>query len=309
MSAAHPDRAATLMRRAAIASISVALLLTLVKAAAYLFSNSVAMLASMADSGLDLLASAANYVAIRQALTPADREHRFGHGKAEPLAGLAQSAFVCASALFLAVQSVGRLAAPQPVAHSTEALAVMLVSILATIALLFYQQRAIAASRSTAIRADRAHYVGDLAGNFAVIAAILLSGWFGWLWADPLFALGVAGLLLASAWHVGRDSLDQLMDRELPDAERAKIARIVLGHPAVKDVHDLKTRMAGLSTFIQAHIVLDGSLSLRAAHAVTEAVEHALLHAYPGAQVIIHQDPGPPPDAEPITAAPPTPVP
>jgi ferrous-iron efflux pump FieF len=173
----------------------------------------------------------------------------------------------------------------------------------------FYQQRAIAASRSTAIRADRAHYVGDLAGNLAVIAAILLSGWFGWLWADPVFALGVAALLLSSAWHVGRDSLDQLMDRELPDEERARIARIIRGHPAVTDVHDLKTRTAGLSTFIQAHIVLDGSLSLRAAHAITEGIEQALSHAYPGAQVIIHQDPAPQPDAEPIAAVPPTPSP
>ena len=183
------------------------------------------------------------------------------------------------------------------------------VSIGATAALVWYQHHAIVASRSTAIRADRAHYVGDLAGNFAVIAAILLSGWFGWLWADPLFALCVAGLLLASAWHIGRDSMDQLMDRELPDEERARIARIVMSHPAVRDVHDLKTRTAGISTFIQAHIVLDGSMSLTAAHAVTEGVEQALLRAYPGAQVIIHQDPGPPQDAEPIGAAQPTPAP
>ena len=301
--------AAILMRRAAMASMAVALLLTLIKAWAYLFSHSVAMLASMADSGLDLLASVANYVAIRQALTPADHEHRFGHGKAEPLAGLAQSAFIFASALFLVVQSVERLLAPQPVENSSEAMAVMGISIFATLGLIVYQQRAIAASRSTAIRADRAHYVGDLAGNLAVIAAILLSSWLGWLWADPLFALGVAALLLSSAWQVGRESLDQLMDRELPDEERARITRIVRGHPAVTDVHDLKTRMAGLSTFIQAHIVLDGSLSLRAAHAITEGIEQALRHAYPGAQVIIHQDPGPPQDAEPIAAAPPTPSP
>lgn len=303
------SEAVILMRRAAIASMAVALLLTLVKAGAYLFSNSVAMLASMADSGLDLLASAANYIAIRQALTPADHEHRFGHGKAEPLAGLAQSAFIVASALFLVVQSVERLIMPQPVENSAEALAVMGISIFATLALVFYQQRAIAASRSTAIRADRAHYVGDLAGNLAVVAAILLSGWFGWLWADPLFALGVAALLLSSAWQVGRDSLDQLMDRELPDEQCARIARIIRGHPAVADVHDLKTRAAGLFTFIQARIVLDGALSLRAAHAITEGIEQALSHAYPGAQVIIHQDPAPEQDAEPIAAAPPTPSP
>jgi ferrous-iron efflux pump FieF len=279
------------MRRAAIASICVALVLTLLKAGAYLASNSVAMLASMADSGLDLLASAANFIAIRQALTPADREHRFGHGKAEPLAGLAQTAFITFSALFLLEQSIARLLTPAPIAQSGMALAVMGVSMVMTASLVWYQNRAVAASRSTAIRADRAHYIGDLAGNAAVIAAILLAGWFGWLWADPVFAMGVAALLLYSAWHIGRDSLDQLMDRELPDETRACIAQIIANHPMVRDVHDLKTRSAGLSTFIQAHIVLEGSQTLHEAHAVTEAVEQALRHAYPGAEVIIHQDP------------------
>ena len=183
------EKSALLMRRAAIASICVALVLTALKAGAYLASNSVAMLASMADSGLDLLASAVNYAAIRQALTPADREHRFGHGKAEPLAGLVQSAFIAASALFLLVQSVERLLDPAPIEHSGAALAVMGVSIALTAMLVVYQNRAVAASRSTAIRADRAHYAGDLAGNVAVILAILLAGWFGWLWADPVLAL------------------------------------------------------------------------------------------------------------------------
>jgi len=309
--AAH-DRAATLMRRAAIASIAVAVLLTAIKALAYFFSNSVAMLASMADSGIDLLASGANLLAIRHALTPADKEHRFGHGKAEPLAGLGQSAFIVASALFLGVQSASRLAVPEPVAHSGAALAVMAVSIALTIALVLYQRRVIAASRSTAIRADRAHYVADLAANLAVVAAILCSDLFGWQRADPLFALGVAGLMLASAFTVARDSLDQLMDRELPDEDRARIARIALAHPAVKSVHDLKTRLAGLSTFIQIHIELDPQMRLAQAHAVSDAVEQAIRDAYPGAEIIIHQDPAgfeQPPAAEPTAGTPPGPAP
>jgi ferrous-iron efflux pump FieF len=249
------------------------------------------MLASMADSGLDLLASTGNFLAIRHALTPADREHRFGHGKAEPLAGLAQSAFIAASALFLVVQSAGRLLTPEPVAHGTAALAVMGVSIAVTLALLLYQRRVIAASRSTAIRADRAHYAGDLAANLAVIAAILLSEGLGWQRADPLLALGVAGLMLASAWHVGRDSLDQLMDRELPDAERARILAIARADPAVRNAHDLRTRMAGRALFIQLHLELDPQMPLLRSHAVCDAVERALCAAYPGAEVIIHQDP------------------
>jgi len=305
-------RAGTLMRRAAIASICVALLLTLAKASAFLFSNSVAMLASMADSGLDLLASTGNLIAIRHALTPADKEHRFGHGKAEPLAGLAQSAFIVASALFLVVESIGRLANPAPVEHSAAALAVMGLSIGLTIALVAYQRHVIAASRSTAIRADSAHYVGDLAANLAVIAAILLSELLGWQRADPLFALGVAGLMLASAVHVGRDSFDQLMDRELPDEDRARIGRIVMAHDAVKSLHELKTRMAGLSTFIQVHIELDPQMRLAEAHAVSDAVEKAIRNAYPGAEVIIHQDPAgleQPPLADTTAGIPPHPAP
>jgi ferrous-iron efflux pump FieF len=268
----------------------------------------------MADSGLDLLASALNLLAIRHALTPADKEHRFGHGKAEPLAGLAQSAFIVASALFLVVESVGRLATPAPVEHSAAALAVMALSIGLTIALVLYQRHVIAASRSTAIRADRAHYVGDLAANLAVVAAILLSEFLGWQRADPLFALGVAGLMLASAFQVGRDSFDQLMDRELPDADRARIGRIVMAHHAVRSLHELKTRMAGLSTFIQVHIELDPEMRLAEAHAVSDAVEKAIRTAYPGAEVIIHQDPAgleqpPPGPQEPTAGIPPGPVP
>ncbi len=290
-----PGKAALLMRRAAIASVCVAVTLTLLKAGAWFTSNSVAMLASMADSGLDLLASAANYVAIRQSLTPADHEHRFGHGKAEPLAGLGQTAFITFSALFLIQQSITRLLAPAPLENSAAALVVMGVSIGATAALVWYQHHAIVASRSTAIRADRAHYVGDLVGNMAVILGIAMAGLFGWLWADPVFALGVAGMLLYSAFTVGRDSLDQLMDRELPDDDRSRIIRIVAAYPHVKGLRDLKTRMAGLSTFIQVNIYLDGAMALEESHTVTDGLEQALEKEFPGAEVIIHQEPAPQP--------------
>lgn len=287
------SHAARMMRRAAIASISVAIFLTLLKAGAYLLSNSVAILASMADSALDLLASAANFLAIRTSLTPADHDHRFGHGKAEPLAGMAQSAFIAASALFLVVQSVERLITPVPVENSDIAMAVMGISIACTFVLVLYQQRAINASGSAALRADRLHYVGDLASNVAVIAAIFLAGWFGLHQADPLLALGVAALLLTSAWKVGRASLDQLMDRELPDEDRARILAIIRAHPGVRSVRDLKTRRSGLSIFVQANITLDGALSLDAAHDVTDALEDSLSHAFPGVQAILHKEPAP----------------
>jgi ferrous-iron efflux pump FieF len=285
------EHTGTLMRRAALASVSVSLFLVAIKIFAYFVSHSVAMLASLADSALDLFASSLNMIAIRSALTPADAEHRFGHGKAEPLAGLAQGAFISASALFLVIQAVQRIVTPEPLDNSIPALVVMCISIFVTILLVLYQRHVVAKTRSVAVGADTAHYASDLATNLGVIAALVLATWFGWTLADPLIALAVAAVMLFTAFGVGRQSFHQLMDRELPEEERTRIQRIVQSHKAVKNVHELKTRMAGLSTFIQLHLALDPKMSLAEAHSVSDAVEQALLAAYPGAQVIIHQDP------------------
>jgi ferrous-iron efflux pump FieF len=279
------------MKRAAIASVAVSLFLVVIKAAAYFASHSVAMLASLADSALDLFASSLNMFAIRQALTPADAEHRFGHGKAEPLAGLAQGAFIAASALFLVIQAVQRIAAPEPLENSIPALAVMCVSIATTFWLVLYQRRVVAKTGSLAVEADSSHYASDLITNLGVILALILASWMGWALADPLIALGIAGVLVWTAWGVGRRSLDQLMDHELPEEDRMRIRRIAESHESVKDVHDLKTRAAGLSTFIQLHLALDPGMTLAQAHSVSEAVERDIRNAYPGAEVIIHQDP------------------
>jgi len=287
----HQTAAARLMRRAAWASLSVSLFLVALKIFAYLASLSVAMLASLADSGLDLFTSSLNLFAIRAALTPADAEHRFGHGKAEPLAGLAQGAFITASALFLLVEGVQRLLTPQPIDNSVPALLVMGVSIACAIGLILYQRHVVARTGSMAIDADKTHYLGDLATNAGVILAIGLSSYLGWTVADPLIAILVALMMLTTAWSVGGAAMDQLMDRELPDEDRARIRRIAQSHAAVRDVHDLKTRMAGRSIFIQLHLALDSAMPLRHAHAVSDAVERAIGHAFPGADVIIHQDP------------------
>ena len=284
-------QAGTLMRRAAWASVSVSLFLVGIKAFAYFASHSVAMLASLADSALDLFTSSINLFAIRQALTPADAEHRFGHGKAEPLAGLAQGAFITASALFLVIQAVNRILAPEPIEHSVAALVVMCIAIACAIGLILYERRVVAKTGSLAVEADQTHYFGDLVTNIGVVLALLLSSILGWTLADPLIAIAVSGVMLWSALGVGRQSFNQLMDRELPDEERARICRIAQSHRAVRNVHDLKTRMAGLSTFIQLHLALDPEISLAEAHVISDAVESALLEAYPGAEVIIHQDP------------------
>jgi ferrous-iron efflux pump FieF len=282
---------ATLMRRAALASVATSSFLVVLKTVAYFATGSVSVLAALADSALDLFTASLNLIAIRSALMPADAEHRFGHGKAEPLAGLGQGAFIAASALFLVIQATIRLVSPQPIEHAVTAIAIMGVSIVCAAGLVTYQRRVVAVTGSVAISADRLHYLGDLLTNLGVLIAITLVFAAGWTRADPIIALIVAAFMVASAWTVSRRSYDQLMDRELPDADRDKIKNIVMRHPEVRSLHDLRTRAAGVDTFIQVHIELDPAMSLMRAHEVSDAVEHDLCTAFPRAEVIIHQDP------------------
>ena len=282
---------AVLMRRTAWAAVATAGVLIVLKAVAYIVTDSMAMMASLADSALDLFASSINLLAIHQALTPADSEHRFGHGKAEPLAGLAQGAFIAGSATFLIIEAVSRLISPHTVEHAGVGLAVMAVSIAAVFVLVGIQRFTVGRTRSIAIKADLVHYLGDLATNFGVVVAILLATEFGLLIADPLVGFLVAAGLAFSAVHVFRQSYDQLMDRELPESDRDRIKSIVMHHGEVRNLHDLRTRAAGISTFIQLHVELDPAINLTRAHEVSDAVEADILKAFPNAEVIIHQDP------------------
>ena len=280
-----------LMTRAAWAAVGVASLLILLKSVAYIVTDSIAMMASLADSALDLFASSINLLAIRHALTPADAEHRFGHGKAEPLAGLVQAAFIAGSVAFLMIESASRLVEPHPIEKGWLALTIMAVSIATTIALVTLQQIAVRRTGSLAVGADRMHYLGDLLTNAGVIVGIVLSTQFGILEADPVIGMVVAVVLAWSAWHVFRQSYDQLMDHELPEADREKIKAIVMRHAEVRSLHDLRTRAAGVHTFIQLHIELDPAMSLMRSHQVSDEVEGELCAAFPNAEVIIHQDP------------------
>lgn len=286
-----PALSARLMRRATWASVTVALVLIAAKTTAWLVTGSVAMLASLADSLLDGLASVVTLLAVRHALTPADAEHRFGHGKAEALAGLGQAVLVTGSALFLAVEAVQRLLDPQPVRESAAGIAVMLLSIVLTVALVLYQRRVVRQTGSLAISADRLHYVGDLLANLAVIAALVVGSQGDWAWFDPVCALVIAAVLLKSAIDIVRGALNHLMDRELDDDARWRIRQAVLAHRDVKAMHDLRTRRSGMQTFIQLHVELDAEISLREAHRISDAIEMDLLKLFPGAEVIIHQDP------------------
>ena len=280
-----------LRRSATYASVAVAIVLIATKFLAWLDTGSVALLSSLIDSLLDLLAAIINLVAVRHALTPADREHRFGHGKAEPLAVLGQSAFIIGSALLLLAEATRRLLHPAAVENSPVGIAVMGLSIAVTLALVLYQRHVVRRTGSIAISADELHYRGDLILNVSVIAALVLSGIFGLSILDPLFGAAIGIWIIYSAAKLARLSLVQLMDRELPDAEREKIREIALSHPEVAAAHDLRTRVAGPTAFIQIHIEMDGGMSLTRAHEVSDAVEMRLRAAYPHAEIIIHQDP------------------
>jgi len=251
----------------------------------------VAMLATFADSAMDLFTSLINLVAIRSALQPADDEHRFGHGKAEAMAGMAQFAFIAGSAMFLVIQGMERLFHPQSVDQPLLALAVMAVSIAAAAAVIVYQRSVIAQTGSIAIRADAAHLAGDLASSAGVVVAIGLLLVLGWTRADPVIALIVAVILVWNGFGVFRQSYDQLMDRELPDQDRNRIKAIVRTHGEVLSLHDLRTRASGLHSFIQLHIELSPDMTLARAHAISDAVERELCAAFPHSEVIIHQDP------------------
>ncbi len=278
------------MRLATYASVTVALILVIAKLVAWGLSDSVSLLATLIDSTLDVLASLVNLLAVRHAISPADKEHRFGHGKAEALAGLGQAAFVTGSAGFLLLESVRRMINPVPLESYGVGVVVMLFSILATLLLLAFQKHVVSRTGSMAIKADALHYRTDLLVNGTVIVALWLSvqGWPGF---DPLFAIAIAIYILGSAWEIVRQSLDHLMDRELPNVEREKIGRIALAHSEVHGMHDLRSRRSGIVSFLQLHLELDDDLTLLQAHRISDEVEDSLKEAYPGAQILIHIDP------------------
>ncbi len=279
------------MRLATYASVGVATLLIAVKLVAWVLTDSVSLLSTLLDSLFDAAASVINLLAVRHALMPADREHRFGHGKAEPLAALGQSTFITGSAIFLMIEATHRLYQPQAVGYIDIGIGVMLFAIVVTLALTRFQAYVVRRTGSIAIQADSLHYVGDLLVNGAVIVALLLVSELGWLYADPVFGIGISLYILYNAWRIARGAWDMLMDRELPDEDRARIKGIVMAHPQVLDLHDLRTRASGRRTFIQLHLELDGGMSLIEAHAISDAVEAQLMETFPEAEVIIHQDP------------------
>ena len=282
---------AKLMVAATYASVSVAAILICAKLGAWLFTDSVSLLSSLVDSLLDAAASLVNLFAVRSALQPADREHRFGHGKAESLAGLGQAAFIAGSGVFLLLESVERMITPSAVDHGLIGIAVMAFSILLTLVLVGFQIYVVKRTNSIAISADSLHYRIDILVNLAVIVSLFLASILGWKLAAPLFAILIIAYMGFGAYKILRRSLNDLMDTEFPEADRARIREIVLAHPDVLDIHDMRTRSSGPDAFIQLHIEMDRDLTLVAAHEISDQVMYSVEQAFPNAQVLIHQDP------------------
>jgi cation diffusion facilitator family transporter len=286
-----PAETAALTRRVTLLSVATAAVLVAIKAAAWLASGSTALLASMADSALDLVASLATAYAVRFAATPPDAGHRFGHGKAEAFASLMQAGLVFASAALVLREAAGAFLNPQPVQHGGWAVAVMLASIALTGLLVAAQTRMLRRGDSVAVAGDRAHYASDLASNVVALVGIAAAAWLGVTHFDTAAAVIVAGLLLWSAVGVFREAADQLMDHELPDEMRAEIVRIASADPRLSGVHQLRTRASGPYIHIQMHVDIDPDITLEAAHEVVTACEDRILAAFPGADLIIHADP------------------
>lgn len=282
---------AQLMRLATKLSLWAGCFLVLLKGMAWSFTDSLSMMSSLADSLLDVMASAVNFAAVRYALQPPDEEHRFGHGKAEDLAGFAQSTFICGSGLFLVVEGIKRFFSPEPVKHSMLGIGVMVISILVTLALVLYQRRVVKLTGSQVVKADSLHYVADLLTNSAVIAAFILSYGLNWYAADAVFALLIAGYIIFTSSKIGYHAFQNLMDREFSNDDRAKIEDIVRTSSGVLGLHDLRTRSSGVNGFIQLHLDLDPEMTLRQAHVISDAVEDKLRKAFPNTEILIHQDP------------------
>ena len=278
------------MRLATRAALAIALTLVLAKAIAWWLSGSVSLLAGLTDSLLDSAASLINLVAVHFALRPADEDHRYGHGKAEALAGLGQALFIGVSAILLGLQGIERLQSPQPLEAGGIGIAVMLLSLARTVALLAFQRKVVRETGSTAIHADSLHYRSDILLNSSILLALLLTR-FGWQQMDAIFAIGIAVYIFWSALSIVRGAIAVLMDEELPGETTQHMYALATAVPGVLGAHDLRTRISGTRWFVQLHLELPGEMSLSQAHAHCVAVEKAIHDHYPRAEVLVHADP------------------
>lgn len=286
-----PDKSAALNRSAAYASISVSLLLVGLKAWAAWSTGSTAMLGSLADTTLDLIASVATLAGVWVAAQPADKHHRFGHGKAEAVAALFQIVLISISALTLALRAVEQFFAGARTEAAGDGILVSVIAMVATLALLAWQRHVIARTNSLAISTDHVHYQSDLLLNLAVIAALVLDQYAGISGSDPVFGLAIALWLGWGAWKASQEAIEQLMDREWPEEKRKQFIEVMARHPELRGVHDLRTRTSGNQDFVQFHVWVDPQMTIQDAHRVMDEIELKLLAEFPGVEILIHPDP------------------
>ncbi len=284
-------KAQKLAVNAAMAAVAFSLLFVAAKSWAWLAGGSAALLASLVDSMIDALMSFTNMLAIRYAHRPADDDHRYGHGKMEGIAALAQAAFILGSCVFVVLESIRLIGEPQAVGAVNATIWVLACGSALTLALTRYQAYAAKHSQSLAVEADAAHYTGDIAVNLGVIASLLAGRYLGWLWIDPLVGLGVAGWLLYSARAIGLRAIDMLLDREVEDDVRLPLMQLIRDTPGVEGLHDFRTRRSGAKILISFDIEVDPALSLEAAHEISRQVEASIEGRCPGCEVMIHIDP------------------
>jgi ferrous-iron efflux pump FieF len=284
-------RAIPLAMRAALFSVGMACFLLVLKGFAAWHTGSVAMLGSLADTGLDLLASLVTLYGVKLAAEPADHDHRFGHGKAEALAALFQVALITASGVGIGWRALVAFGSPAPTQDADLGIGVSIMAIAATALLLTYQRRVIRKTGSIAILADNIHYQSDVLLNASVIAALVLDQVIGWRGADPLFGIAIALWLLWGAFQASSNAIDQLMDKEWPEGQRKAFIDVAARQPGLKGIHDFRTRRAGTHDFAQFHMEVAGDLTVGQAHDIVENVEAALRRAYPKVEVLIHLDP------------------
>ncbi len=284
-------RRGTLMRSATYASVAVALSLVVAKTWAWRATDSVSVLSSLADSFLDVFASLLTFWAVRFSLSPADLEHRFGHGKSEGLVALLQSVIISLSGVFVAFEALRRLVSPEAISRPLAGIAVIAASTVITLALLSWQRYVSRETGSVAIAADALHYKTDLLVNLSVVAGVAIASATHLTWVDPLVGLSVAVYLAWGAWNIAGHSMDVLLDREIPDADRARIRELATRHEKVLGFHDLRTRHGGAGYIVQFHLELEADTTLVETHQILDEVEGWIDAAYPGCEIIIHPDP------------------
>ncbi len=280
-----------LMRLTGLVAVIVCLLFIVIKGIAFTVTDSISVLSSLFDSIQDLLTSGISLVAIRRSTEPPDKNHRFGHGKAQAVGAMIQSFIIFAAALILLKESLFRLFNPQPITKVGEGVILMSVTLVVTILLVLLQKYTVSKTSALAVRADLAHYSGDIIMNIGVICALIGGTWYGWHWVDGTFGIFVSCYLFTSVYFIVRDSCGMLMDEEMPHAFRKDVRQTVLSFKEVRKMADLRTRLSGSCVFIQLCIRLNSGYSLKKVHSITEMIEKEIKKKYPEAQIIIHVEP------------------